>query len=599
MECAGTEQRVDDEMPDKMTRDVGTGTTPQSYEEIATISSPSTTTQILLEILESASRKNLIGEVVWFEFEQDEKIHRALGQITEIKLENYMLEFSEMRSLARQRGQVNPISGIQDTHRGVMAMGAVFGFDNDRYVPSVIGTVPPTGTYVRKANDEILGELLAHDANRLSYLGRFYESNTKLPLWFPHFGPREEGGAGESYNIGIYGKTGSGKSTLAKMILARYAQHPQMSIFVLDPSGEFTKAVEGQRVSEVFKLDLHKVCRDAGKDVKVYNVQDLALGRWDIFTDLLIRSRVLNILGIKHKQNRTFAAEMIEAELRRANTVLTKLNTQETFNHVLGILREERNQRYVYSTPGGREQLARAVDNPPNDLYENHWKPIADLFSTEDKTRLEELIKEVYDDGENRPIVMVNLARKDFVEGILWNDELKALIIKNIVSVLMRMGEREYKENGLLNTLVILDEAQKLVPNEKFDEDRRDELRDKLVNAVQTTRKYGLGWMFLSLSLSALHKEIYHGNRISFYGFGLSAGSELRSLKELIPRSEAISFYQSFRDPHSVADVSLRSYSFMAVGPVSPLSISGSPMFLTTFTSPDEFLSANGSTGAA
>ena len=152
---------------------------------------------------------------------------------------------------------------------------------------------------------------------------------------------------------------------------------------------------------------------------------------------------------------------------------------------------------------------------------------------------------------------------------MLWNDKIRATIIYRIVGELMKKGEEAYKGGEFLNTLVILDEAQRLVPREKFEEERQNKLRDRLINAAQTTRKYGLGWMFISLSLSTLHREIYHSNRISFYGFGLSSGYEMATLKEVIADKNALKLYQSFKDPHAV-EPRFRTYSFMSRGPPSP-----------------------------
>lgn len=126
---------------------------------IATIGSPSTTTSIALEILAGSVRRKLIGELAWFEFEQDGRPHRALGQITEVVLNNMMLELPPMRSLARQRGPVNPVSGNQDTHRGIMAIGATFADRGTHHEQAVMGTVPPTGTYVGVADDGVIGTL--------------------------------------------------------------------------------------------------------------------------------------------------------------------------------------------------------------------------------------------------------------------------------------------------------------------------------------------------------------------------------------------------------------------------------------------------------
>ncbi|ETX09210.1 MAG: hypothetical protein ETSY2_00855 [Candidatus Entotheonella gemina] len=36
-----------------------------------------------------------------------------------------------------------------------------------------------------------------------------------------------------------------------------------------------------------------------------------------------------------------------------------------------------------------------------------------------------------------------------------------------------------------------------------------------------------------------------------------------------------------------------RQYSFMTIGPVSPLSFSGTPLFFNAFNTPDAFIKAN------
>ena len=218
-------------------------------EQIATVGSPSTTTALALEVLEGAARKKLVGNLIWFEMEQDGAKHYALGQITEVEMRNMMLEIAEMRSLARQRGSVDPISGVQDTHRGFMTTGSVFKLSEESYIPSILGTVPPTGTAIYKVGEYTLQKLLRRYQSRIFYLGNFYESEVKLPLWFDHFGSPDKGGAGEAYHIGIYGMTGSGKSTLAKTIMMAYARHESMAIFVLDPSGEFRRAATGNKKS--------------------------------------------------------------------------------------------------------------------------------------------------------------------------------------------------------------------------------------------------------------------------------------------------------------------------------------------------------------
>ena len=124
-------------------------------------------------------------------------------------------------------------------------------------------------------------------------------------------------------------------------------------------------------------------------------------------------------------------------------------------------------------------------------------------------------------------------------------------------------------------------------------------VRGVLIGAARTTRKYGLGWLFISQTLSSLDMEILQQLRIFFFGFGLGLGQEFQSLRQLVGSSgRALELYQLFRDPHSSFDVGNREYSFMTIGPVSPLSFSGSPLFFNAFNVVDEFLSANGLNGS-
>lgn len=72
-------------------------------------------------------------------------------------------------------------------------------------------------------------------------------------------------------------------------------------------------------------------------------------------------------------------------------------------------------------------------------------------------------------------------------------------------------------------------------------------------------------------------------------------GTEFRALSELVGgRGKALELYQLFRDPHSSFDIASREYSFMTIGPVSPLSFAGTPLFFNAFNTVKEFLMTNG-----
>ena len=57
-------------------------------ERLGVIGSPSSTSQLALDILGSAVSRKLVGELALFRFVQDSSPHYALGQITEVQLRN-------------------------------------------------------------------------------------------------------------------------------------------------------------------------------------------------------------------------------------------------------------------------------------------------------------------------------------------------------------------------------------------------------------------------------------------------------------------------------------------------------------------------------
>ncbi len=568
-------------------------------ERIGTIGSPSSTSELSLDILGTAVSKKLVGELALFRFSQDGKPHYALGQITEVQLKNIWLEDPTMRSLARQRGQVNPVSGQQDTHLGDMTVSAVFSDDGNRFEPSILGTVPATGTFIHLATDQILDRLLERYQDEIFYLGYVYGSTPKLPLWFKHFGTGPHG-AGEAYHIGIFGKTGSGKSVLAKMILLAYARYPDMAIFVIDPQGEFSMDARGELRAEGFPLNLSAVLKQLNKEVVIRSVRELVLDRWDLFIEILCESKFFELISIAHPNNRRMAAEEIERGLK-GKIKLVDLYKEQSFKETWKILGNDRAQKIFYPSDAPRKRFQSIYEeyssdsSKLNELYTATWKPVCELFrERENAIKVDGLIYKTFDtQTSKRPVVIIDLSR-EMATGLFWNDTIQALIIKRLLDGLTYLAEDAYKQKQFLNTLVVLDEAHRLAPREKIENEAQENVRTTLLDAARTTRKYGLGWMFISQTLSSLHREIIGQLRIFFFGFGLALGTEFMSLKEIVGGDpNALKLYQSFRDPHSAFDIASRQYAFMTIGPVSPLSFAGTPLFLTVYNAPEEFLRVN------
>ena len=209
--------------------------------------------------------------------------------------------------------------------------------------------------------------------------------------------------------------------------------------------------------------------------------------------------------------------------------------------------------------------------------------------------RSSQLLREVFSERGVRPIIVVDLSRES-AQGLYWNDRIQALVINSLLDSINLQAERNFLErNESLNTLVLIDEARRLASRERIEDKEVNQIRKNLADAALTTRKYGLGWMFITQSPLNLHRDIVNQIRIYFFGFGLAMGTEFESLRQIAGGDpNALKLYKSFRDPHSAFDIESRQYAFMTVGPVSPLSFAGTPLFFNAFNKTEQFLSCNG-----
>jgi hypothetical protein len=569
-------------------------------ERLGVIGSPSSTAELSLDILGTAAMKKLVGELALFQFQQDERQHFALGQITGVALRNVWHEDPTMRSLIRQRGRVDAVSERQDTHLAQMTVSAVFSdAGNSRYEPSILGTVPSTGTNINIVSDEILEELLAPYQDQIFYLGHVYGSKPKLPMWFKHFGSGPQG-AGEAYHLGVFGKTGSGKSVLAKMMLCAYAKHSEMAILIIDPQGEFSKDMQGRASGDGLSLPISQIIQAEGRPKpEVHTVKSLVLDRWELFEEILAQSNFFEVLSVGTGDKRQVAARILREQLRKKSVNLTDLWREDSFDKAIELMKGEVLQKQLYPSAEARNRFASQIEDCDKvDLYQNHWKLVGELFN-KNRARsftVDSVLYGLFQETPKRPIIVLDLSREE-IEGLLWNDRIQALVIKSVLDGLNRAAERAYKNNESLNALVVIDEAHRLAPRglSRDGEDDVSDIRKTLIDAARTTRKYGLGWLFISQTLSSIDPQILHQLRIMFFGFGLSMGQEYQSLREIASStSSSLDLYQRFQDPHSAFDAKSRKYSFMTIGPVSPLSFISTPLFFNAFNTVNAFLEANG-----
>lgn len=560
-----------------------------NMENIGVVGSPSSTSELTVDILGTAVNKGLVGKFSVFNYFQDGTDHYALGQITEITMQNIWTQDATMRGIIRQKGRVDPITEKQDIHTAKMIVSSVFSNHNNSIEPSIFGTVPSTGTPIRLFDEAIIDGLLTDFKDQLFYLGKTYGTNINLPMWLKHFGS-DKYGVGEAYHIGIFGKTGSGKSVLAKMMITGYLRHKTMSVYILDPQGEFSIEFNSN-------LDLIAILKDQlDREVNIITLQNITFDYSEILLrKLLSATNFFEKLSVWFNDHKVRFVNEFVSILKSKGTLdgpITPWNYYKriAFDKIWSQIPTEQFLIKTIGTKGPRERVKSTWQNlDPDEMYEI-WKGITSLFKYREKSiRLSELFKIVSGKGV---FVIIDLSSREKPEDIIWNDDIQLIAIQQILSKINNQAEESFREGGNLNSLVVIDEAHRLAPREKSDDEDIELIKSIFIDAVRTTRKFGLGWMFISQTLSSLHREILNQIRIFVFGFGLAWGIERQALWEIIGgATEALKLYQNFRDPQS--SLGKREYPFMTIGPISPLSFSGTPLFFNALNYPDEFIKKN------
>jgi hypothetical protein len=573
-------------------------------DEIGIVGSPSTTSSVTVDILELATGAPLHGQLVYLKHPLEEKTLIALGTVTEIKTVNRWHEDPNMRGVLKMHGSLPHLSGVGDVRTAEVLIQAAYVADSpdpaagEPPIESAgsLSMSPTTGAAVSRVTDAFLKSLLRRHASEITYLGLIYRSDVRLPLTIRHFGRADRGGAGEAYHTGVFGMTGSGKSALASYLIAAQLRHPEMGVFVIDPQGQFTS-------EEGLPFSLQEWAESLGRTVQTFSItRDLRLGKnAPLLAELLGLTRFFrDMLTLRGEENRESAvaefhrllAGLSDWDNRSADDVLRQVLTS-LLNDVQALTR-------IYASQQARARLASMLTSITTDQAQfamalEIFLPVHSLFTARNpqgghRTPISMVLENVFaSSGGARPLTIIDFSGAGYAEDLLGTSAVKARVLRLVCGELNRRAERQYQEGSSLNVLVVFDEAHRFASQSPEDEEA-EALAYRLVDYVRTTRKYGLGWMFITQEITSLRRGIFDQLRVRCFGYGLTSGTELTRLRETIGDPAAVELYRSFVDP---AAVKPSEYPFMLSGPVSPLSFTGAPVFLAVYTDFDAFLADN------
>ena len=555
---------------------------------IGTVGSPSDSFETIVDIRDISEKSKLLGELVCFTVQEGDGLVLVLGQITEIRTENKWHEEPSFKGIIKRHGSLPNLSGISDNRIAKINVQSSFKLTAEHSEAHKLANSPSTGEPVKAINNDIMKELVSQYKGQLVCIGRAYDTNVEVPFWFKHFGKPDSGGAGDAYHIGVFGRTGSGKTTTAANMILGYARnHKYMSILILDPQGQFYEDNNVLPDDLKFKTEIEKLRMNYQR----YKVPaDVILpDNAKVFSELLLNYRFIkDAFDILSEDKSKAMREAIERYIGdRITYRKTKIgsNPGKLFTDMMNYFLNEENTRdreplkKVYSGKSYiddiknniKDTLAKGEDSSAKKL----WCRVSNLFSEgmdsegKEKVHLKDIVNNIVSEPSNT--IILNISGRGAQQGM---DGLEALYVKIIEDEIKRKGSNLYGEGKQSNCLVVLDEAHRYINTYSYDDEIK-QLTTGIVDAVRTTRKYGIGYMFITQTIESLHEEIRQQIRVFAFGYGLTSGTEFRKIKDVINDDTAAKFYRSFIDP-----ASNNKFPFMFCGPISPLSFTGTPLFL-------------------
>lgn len=574
-----------------------------SNNDMGVIGSPSSSFEATIDILEISSEQKVLGELVYFISQENKLDILSLGQITEVSTVNKWHEEPSFKAVIKRHGTLPHLSGDADNRVATLAVQSSFSLNQieQKITPAQLCNSPSTGKKIARMTNEVMGKLVKPIAlkTQLECLGNAYGTTVKIPFWFKHFGDGVSG-ARDAYHIGVFGKTGSGKTNTAARMLEGYAKHAKhMNFLILDPQEQF---YEDNKVLHNRKFEDAMI--DAGIEPAKYTPvkipTDIALpSDPELFAELLLSAGFIRrCFNIQSEDKSALMAlsitEYIEGRLNNPGFSLSTETAEGLLKSLIHRFASKNNAvedsegcscyvSDVYARGQYRNALINRIETADLAFQANNFVDHASVVSMFDRIlklfqttgpasiTLDALVNNIT--GKNTGYMyIVNLSPRLSIK--IGSDNFNAKLIDLLLTKIIERAEELSANGDKSNCLIVMDEAHRYV-NSSANHPRLRELNKKIIDSVRTVRKYGIGHMFITQTIDSLDDEVIQQMRIFGFGYGLTMGKEFSKVKQIINDDNAAKFYKSFIDPGSN-----RRFPFMFHGPISPLSFTGSPLFL-------------------
>ena len=571
--------------------------------QVAIVGSPSSNGELTLNLTAAAYDTGLVGSMVYIRAPLGGGQECALGTVTQVVTTNQWHHNPSLLGVIKTVGEIPGLTGDGDVRTADVRLQAAFyrpaGTGPWEKTGPTLSMSPRTGTEVRRVTNGVIRALLTpEDLAHVAYLGAIYRNDDlALPVNMRDFA--DDRGA---IHTGIFGTTGSGKSAIATLVLACQFRHPNLGVLFIDPQGQFSD-------DDKTLLPLQGLARALGRSVQRLRIShDIQLqADPDLLCGMLARTEFFGRLDMQHEITVQNASRAIRDFLEDTKGWADK-PSGDLLHALLDHLDDQKVVDGLIKTADRRKEIRSAIQRAKEgvgwDRALRTWAPLHSLFTKQNLTggrrrSLWGVLQGVLDPaaGSPRPYIVIDMsahAEDDDAVGaadgglrLLEDAGLKARLLRMIVGMMRSVAERSYKEDHPLNTLVMFDEAHRYAPpprGELPNEIRA--LTNQLADCARETRKYGVGWTYITQNIGSLNPTIFDmlGVRICGYGLGTS---DLRAIEDHIDSKDSLQLYRTFANPEQTSQ-----YPYMIAGPFSPLSFTQAPLFVTTFR-PDEWVRRN------
>lgn len=573
----------------------------QDQKVIGSIGSPNRVEDYYIDFNAKAMNDHLHGRVLAFVFEEyvneQPKQKIILSIITDMIARNPWHESDILKAIIRDRGEIPYLSESSRTMSGRLQLLSALVPEENKLKASVIGNPPKSGTLVYNMPKNLLRY---YDVTSKWYLGYFKQDKVPIPISLRHFGQNDYGngrGLGEAHFTGIFGKTGSGKSIFATQVILGYARHNNMGILILDPQGEFSS---NNFSKDTFEWDFFRMLRSVRQDpqsITRLSFSNLIFEDINLFARFIIESGLMKditnaSLGYLDSVGEAFI-DALKRQKQEGEDAGDTFDISRYTIENLQIALEQAVDRAYTSTSTRNDKQEHIRELVQHKHIQERYDTIIDMFSASDVNRItiRFMVREVI--HQNRCIIL-NLDDSELRSiGSIEYTRIKTYLIQRIINVINEQASelylgRQQEQDRDVSALVVIDEAHYIVPQSQshFDQEQKI-LSREIQSAVKTTRKYGIGWLFITQLITDFSKEIYKNLHNYYFLYGLQIGQDRTHVVSIVGKDNT-KLYDSIADPKSTG-----KYPVMISGSVVTFSTRGSPIVLIGPESDREFMQLN------